>query len=134
MCSVNELFKEYNLDTTDIPLGVLNITLENITVDNFSKGYINDDIIYFTGSYAPNWIEEDVECNLELKINLKRYTKKLIHASSEFVDGVEPSVELTHELFHRFITEEVVSFTQTVKDNFTYYSTYNILGSMIFES
>ena len=133
-CLIRDLFKEYNINDEIIPPKILDIILEE-DIKHFSKGYLQNSIVTFKGEYNPDWMDDkkallEVEC----VIDLKDYTKKLITASIEFTNGDEPSVEITNEVFTKFLNTEVVKFTQTIKDNFTNYTSYNILGGVVIDS
>ena len=131
---LKDLFEEFQLSYEDLPPLILNIELENEKVNHFQKGYKQNNVFYFKGEYSPEWMGKDSLLGVDISIDLTRFTNKLINASIEFGNGEEPSIEINNDIFERFISEEVVSFTQTVENNFTYHATYSILGSMIKES
>ena len=130
-----QLFNEYNISTENIPPRILDIEIENEEIKNFQKGYKNKKIIYFNGEYKPLWIEDNKTIlKTNITIDLSNWTQKLIQASIDFSQGNEPSIEITNKDFKKMISTPVLTHTQEIEDNFTSYTSYNILGGVISES
>ena len=83
--------------------------------------------------YEPSWIEDQVELEITITVNLKKYTQKEIQISTDFINNIKND-ELTDELFRKFLSEKVVTITRKIKNNFTDTTTYSILGNIIDES
>ena len=133
MVKIKQLYTQYNINTEKTPLPILDIEIENETIDHIQKGYIEKDITYFKGVYEPSWIEDQVELEITITVNLKKYTQKEIQISTDFINNIKND-ELTDELFRKFLSEKVVTITRKIKNNFTDTTTYSILGNIIDES
>ena len=133
MVKIKQLYEQYNLNTEKIPSPILDIEIENETIDHIQKGYTEKNITYFTGVYEPSWIEDQMELEITITINLKKYTQKEIQISTDFINNIKND-ELTDELFRKFLSEKVVTITRKIKNNFTDTTTYSILGNIIDES
>lgn len=133
MVKIKQLYTQYNINTEKTPLPILDIEIENETIDHFQKGYTEKNITYFTGVYEPSWIEDQVELEITITVNLKKYTQKEIQISTDFINNIKND-ELTDELFRKFLSEKVVTITRKIKNNFTDTTTYSIFGNIIDES